>query len=371
MRTVEKVLVVGNSVRNIACSARKAGYIVYALDRFGDVDMRKCANKAQILKNIPCNELRKIVESFGDFDAIIPGPGFENLKLKNTLSNPLNIIEDAGDKSKLPGKMNSMGIPHPSTESADKADGMGFPLMVKPKAGSGGMKNIIIRNETEMRNFQTRNDSHDFIAQEFVKGIPCSASLISTGDDAVVVALNEQLIGLPWLTRVPFAYCGNITPFHTKFKAEMVQYALQIAMEFKLRGSNGVDFMLTDKGIQVIEINPRFQGSLDTVELSTGMSIFDAHIRSFEGELPKLRGFQCFAAKTIIFAEKELVITREISDILIRCMNKGRAADIPTPGAIIQPDEPITTMLSTARTRMTVLDSVRKSSQHIKRRTEA
>jgi predicted ATP-grasp superfamily ATP-dependent carboligase len=371
MKKVKKVLVVGNSVRNIACSARKAGYIVYALDRFGDVDTRNCANKAQILENIPGNDLHKIVESFGDIDAIIPGPGFENLKLKNALSNPLKIIEYVGDKSKLPGKLNSMGIPHPKTESVNRSDGMGFPLMVKPKAGSGGMKNIIVRNETEMKNFQNRSDSNDFIAQEFVKGIPCSASLISTGDDAVVVALNEQLIGTPWLTRIPFAYCGNITPFHTKFKEEMVKYALQIALEFKLQGSNGIDFMVTDKGVQVIEINPRFQGSIDTVELSTGMSIFDAHIRSFDGELPELRGFQCFAAKTIIFTEKELVITPEFSDTLIKCMNKGRAADIPTRGVVIQPDEPITTMLSRARTRTAALDTVRKSSQHIKRRTEA
>src|SRR4030067_2386771 len=100
MKKVKKVLVLGNSVRNIACSARKAGYIVDAFDHFGDVDTRKCANKTQILENIPFNELRKIVESFGDIDAIIPGPGFENLELKNTLSNPLKIIEDAGDKSK-------------------------------------------------------------------------------------------------------------------------------------------------------------------------------------------------------------------------------------------------------------------------------
>jgi len=44
--------------------------------------------------------------------------------------------------------------------------------------------------------------------------------------------------------------------------------------------------MLTDKGVQVIEVNPRFQGSIDTIELSTGLSIFDAHIKSFDGELP-------------------------------------------------------------------------------------
>ncbi|MFZ3168935.1 MAG: ATP-grasp domain-containing protein [Candidatus Methanoperedens sp.] len=367
---IKKVLMIGNSVRNIACSAKKAGYIVYALDRFGDVDMQKCANKAQLLGNKSMNELQDVVESFGDVDAIILGSGFETLNLKNTLNNTPKIAEEAADKLKLPEKLNSLGIPHPITEPIDKADGLDFPLMIKPREGSGGMRNVIVRNEAEINNFRDKFDSHDFIAQEFIEGVPCSASLISTGDDTVVVALNEQLIGIPWLTRVPFAYCGNITPFHTKFKEEMMQYAKQIAIEFKLRGSNGVDFMMTDKGIQVLEINPRFQGSLDTVELSTGLNIFDAHVRSFEGELPQLRESGCFAAKTIIFAEKELVITKEISDILIKCMSDGKAVDIPQTDLTIHPDEPVTTLLATARTRRAVFDKVRQSCELIKRRTE-
>ena len=365
----KKVLIIGNSARNIACSARRAGYIVYALDRFGDLDMQKCANKAQLLGNI--SGLQDMVEStFGDADAIILGSGFENLELKNTLNNTPEIADKAGDKSKLPEKLDSLGIPHPGTRQVDKADDLGFPLMIKPGTGSGGMRNIIVRNKAELDNFRNMNDSQDFIAQEFIEGIPCSASLISTGDDSLVVAINEQLIGTPWLTRIPFGYCGNITPFHTKFREEMVEYANQIAIEFRLKGSNGVDFMVTDNGVQVIEINPRFQGSLDTVELSTGLNIFDAHLRSFEGYLPQLRKYRCFAAKTIIFAEKELVITKDISDTLVKCMDKGRAADIPRPGLTIKPDEPITTMLATARTRMTAIYKARQYSQLIKKRTE-
>ena len=369
MKKVRKVLVIGNNVRSIACSARKAGYTVYAFDRFGDVDMQKCAYRAHILGKTG-NELQQMVVSCGDIDAVILGPGFENVQLKNALNNPPHIMEKAGDKLKLPRKLYSMGIPHPRTGSPGKAEDMGFPLMIKPRAGSGGIKNIIIRNEAEMEKFRNRDDTHDFIAQEFIEGIPCSASLICTGDDAAVVALNEQLIGIPWLTRLPFAYCGNITPFNTKFKEEMVKYAKQIALEFKLLGSNGVDFMLTDKGVQVIEINPRFQGSLDTIELATGLNVFDAHIKSFEGELPQVREPRCFAAKAIIFSEKEFVISREISDMLIKCMDKGRAADIPRVGLPILPDEPITTMLATAQTRITALEKVRKSSQQIKERTE-
>jgi predicted ATP-grasp superfamily ATP-dependent carboligase len=264
-------------------------------------------------------------------------------------------MEETGNKSKLPKKLKKMGIPHPDTEPLDKADVLGFPLMVKPKSGSGGMKNLIIKNEHEMNLFRGRDDSHEFIAQEFIEGISCSASLISTGDEAVVIAVNEQLIGTPWLTRVPFAYCGNVTPFETKFREKIQEYSKQIAIDFKLRGSNGVDFIMTDKGIKVIEINPRFQGSIDTVELSTGLNVFDAHIKSFSGELPELREPRCFAAKNIIYADKKLMINRHLSEKLVKYMIKGRASDIPRPGQEVHPDEPVTTILSTASTRRMAL----------------
>ena len=151
---IKKVLIIGNSVRNIACSARKAGYIVYALDRFGDVDMQECANKAQLLGNMSVNELQNMAGSFGDVDAIILGSGFETLNLKNTLNNTSKVTKDASDKSMLPNKLESLGIPHPKTESMDKADVLDFPLMIKPRTGSGGMRNIMVRNEAEMDNFR-------------------------------------------------------------------------------------------------------------------------------------------------------------------------------------------------------------------------
>ncbi len=360
------VLVIANSARSIVCSAKKAGYTVFALDRFGDVDMRQCADKAELIHGGQENRMHELAESFGDVDAVILGHGFENLDFKNTLNNPKEVMEEVNDKSKLPRKLSSMGIPHPETESIDKARGIGFPLMIKPKVGSGGMRNTIVSSEEELALLKERTDAQEFIAQEFVRGIPCSASVISTDDDAVVVALNEQLIGLSWLTGLPFAYCGNITPFHTKFSNEMIQYAEQIALEFGLLGSNGIDFMLTERGIEVIEVNPRFQGSLDTVELSTGMNIVDAHIKSFACELPKVRKTACFAAKAIVYANKKVVIGKRVSDMLIRCMESGRAADIPQPKAVIQPDEPITTTLATAKTRSIVLEKVEKSARCIK-----
>ncbi len=225
---------------------------------------------------------------------------------------------------------------------------------------------MLVRDAEELASFMERNDADEFLAQEYLEGIPCSASLIGNGNDARVVALNEQLIGIPWLTGLPFAYCGNITPFHSRFNDEMIQYATRIASEFRLVGSNGVDFMLTDKGLFVLEVNPRFQGSLDTIELSLGINIFDAHVKSFEGELPEPVEPARFAAKVIAYANERVVIDEKISERLNKCMKQGSAADIPRRGWVVKPDEPVATFLETGKTREIALETAGKSARYIK-----
>lgn len=370
MQNLNKMLLMGNSVRSIACSAKKAGYTVFAIDRFGDVDMRRCADRAFYIGNGDENKLYEFAASIGDLDGVVLMPGFENLKFKNTFNNTSEVIERINDKSKLPEMLGKMGIPHPRTEKFENASLLGFPMMLKPVSGSGGMRNIVVRDEEELENFRERSDSNQFIAQEFVEGIPCSASIISTGDEACVVALNEQLIGVNWLTGLPFAYCGNITPFYTRSSDEMIRIAREIALEFKLVGSNGVDFIQTENGITVLEVNPRFQGSLDTVELSTGINIFDAHIKSFYGELPKLKENICFATKAIVYADKVIEINTVIQDVLNGYMKLGQAADIPRPDSIINRDEPVVTIIGTGKTRSKVLKKVEKSARFIKSLTE-
>jgi len=366
-----RILVVCHSSRGIVCSAKKAGYTVYAIDNFGDVDMLGCADKAELSGNAPEDRIYELARSFGDFDAVVLGPGFEKLRFRNILSNRLPVMQEVNDKLKIAKRFASLDIPHPDTELLTKASGDRFPLMIKPRFGSGGMLNITVRDEDELADLKARDDAGNFIAQEFVEGTPCSASLICTGDDAAVIALNEQLIGTPWLTRLPFAYCGNITPFRTGSGNEMVQYAARIAREFKLVGSNGVDFILTEKGAVALEVNPRFQGSLDTIELSTGISVFDAHVRSFAGELPRMRDFSRYAAKAILYADRRLIIDKKLSDRLIGCMNANHAADVPQAGCVISPDEPVATLLGTGETREIALGNASKYAYTIRAMSEA
>ena len=364
-----KVLVIGNSTRSIVCSAKRAGHTVFSIDNFCDIDMRLCADSALHLEHAD-SRIYELALSFGEIDGVILGTGFERLKFKNVLGNRIEVSGEVNDKLKLAKKFQTMGMPHPETEELSKAERLKFPLIIKPICGSGGMRNFTVNDEDELAAIQSRPDAREFIAQEFVDGIPCSASIIGTGDDACVIALNEQLIGTPGLTRLPFAYCGNVTPFVTQFQNEMIEYSEQIALEFGLKGSNGVDFIQTEKGIVAIEVNPRFQGSLDTIELSCGKNVFDEHVRSFSGKLPKPGKHKRFAVRNILYAGNTIKVNERLFNRLIKCMKMGRAADIPEKGWTAREDEPLTTLLETGRMREMALEKVERSARYIRGMTE-
>ena len=63
------------------------------------------------------------------------------------------------------------------------------------------------------------------------------------------------------------------------------RYRPKLIPALGLVGTNGIDFMVNKDGPKVLEINPRFQGSVDAVEMATGENMFQAHVDAINGKL--------------------------------------------------------------------------------------
>lgn len=385
---MKNVLVIGFSTRNAICSGSRAGYNMYAIDAFCDQDMLRCAADARRLvpegrfdsKLIDPLVLMEAIESFGvDFDAIIPASGFETLKLPGSrypvLRNSPAALKEVTDKSRFAKLLGSMNMPHPQTYSFSELENASFPLMVKPACAGGGIFNRIVHSQEELDNYilhlqsnQIHIKEEDMIFQQYLSGIPASVSLISTPDRACTVAVNEQLIGVSWLTKLPFAYCGNVTPLLTPYANQMKNIAEELITELGLIGSIGVDFLITDDGPVPLEVNARFQGSMDTVELATGANIFEEHMQAFEGHILQERSmepvYRQFAARAVMYAEQKTVITEGS----MTGIHDKKTADIPRTGDIIEEDEPITSVISTGDTRKKVMGEIEQSVMFIRQR---
>jgi hypothetical protein len=348
---VQKILVIGYSTRYIVCSGRRAGYEIYSIDHFCDMDLQKSA-KTVLRLPMSIDRINACIKGWG-IDATILASGFERIKVDGVvLNNDMRTMEKVTNKLWLAERLEELGIPHPRTYTEDEYE-IRYPLVAKPIFGGGGEGSFLVKTQRDL----PEDDS--FLLQAFIVGKPASVSLISTKEEALAVAVNEQLIGERWLgQRNRFGYCGNITPFLTTQDRKMCKIAEDLVLDLGLIGSNGVDFVLTPDGPVVMEVNPRFQGSLDTIELSTGYNVFHAHMMAFEDDLIVPESPKRFGVKAIVFADEDLLMKRKL--------DREGIADIPQTGRRIQRGNPIATAFGASIGRNDAIRVVMENVRYIR-----
>ena len=380
---LSKILILGIDLVGLASSAKTAGYKVYAVDYFGDHDLKKSCNmcfslieqkegisNGKIEDNFDPSrflELSKLISHIVNLDAIFLSSGLDdsNLILKELdelapiLGNPPNIIRRVRDKEIFFRELEKLGIHYPTTvtiknvdEAKDIANRIGYPLILKPHDGFSGVGIRKVLNEKELENvFQNLNtwSSKGVLIQEFIKGVNASVSFIASDNNVSTLTLNEQLLGLREVFQTePFGYCGNNLPLDAsesvRIKTEKI--VEKIAKNFNLRGSNGIDLVITSKGEPyVIEVNPRFQGTLECVERVLNLNLVQLHIDACIRGVVPINKFQTTAYSTrIILYTPYRVVAPDL-----RAIREIR--DIPMKGSIIEKGEPLCSVVTVGKTR--------------------
>ena len=177
-----------------------------------------------------------------------------------------------------------------------------------------------------------------------------------------------------------FEYSGNILPLDEnsfsmfndnrtniernnfnieELNEEMKNISEDLIKEFKLVGSNGVDYILGSDGeLKVIEINPRFQGTYELVENALGINLLDAHIRACEGEIIDIPDPNQYSVKKIIYARKQVKIGN---------LNIPNVYDIPYEGVEIEKDQPLVTLISSNKNLETATEDMKIAENEVYR----
>jgi predicted ATP-grasp superfamily ATP-dependent carboligase len=394
--------VIGIDVVSLAASARKAGYQVYAVDYFGDQDIKRlCRESRSIVKQRIGETCGKLDKDFSpeallqlakgllrkvEIDAVLlssglddsPGVLFELDDLIPILGNHPNAVKRVRDKMKFFQEIERLRIPHPETAMAEnleeargEAKNIGYPVLVKPlrSFGGAGIRKAEGSEEIEQAFQDAALLDDKALIQEYIPGIAASASLISSTNRAVTLTLNEQLLGMSEMgQREPFGYCGNVVPLQVnEAVADRCKGIVKrVVSHFNLVGSNGIDFMISKEGVpHIIEVNPRFQGTLECVERTLNMSIVKAHVEAcIQGKLPTLKKSpSAFCVRLILFAPQRSVVPN------LSIFEEVR--DIPLPEVIIEKGEPVCSIIIKEKTRNSAVKKARMRAKLIYGKTSA
>jgi predicted ATP-grasp superfamily ATP-dependent carboligase len=335
-----------------------------ALDYFGDADLAALSDRVPLRTLSLSRDLHRPRTAAAlaraalglDWEALAYSGGLENRPVLleslerhgRILGNGPGAVARVRDPRALFGFLRRAGIPHARTWTGRNA--------AAPRGGgrdlwkgirSGGGSRVLAARPGQAR-------PRGFYRQEFLAGIPGSASFVADGERAVLLGLSEQLSGWRALGVRGFRYGGSIAgPVERlvprRAAAVLAGAVASITRRFRLRGLNGVDFILAHGVPHVIEVNPRYTASMELLEELSGVNFFDLHLAAvLRGDLPARRPPLPpgrFMGKGILYAPRDLRVADPESLARLGCR------DIPVAGEAIAAGHPICTVIARARTR--------------------
>jgi predicted ATP-grasp superfamily ATP-dependent carboligase len=219
-----------------------------------------------------------------------------------SLNCEIGAIKCVSNKMKMYEMLKKRGFKVPETVLVDThkkiedikilTRDLGYPLVFKPLDGvsCGGLS--LVRNDANIaeaiKKIEKESMNKQFIAQKMIRGKATSACVISTGEKAVAVTLNRQLVTLA-LPNEQSSYYGGMVPFDHNLEKEALKTAERAVEGIGgLKGYVGVDMILTKEGAMVLEINPRlttsYLGLRRVINFNPAEAIVDAIIGK---KLPK------------------------------------------------------------------------------------
>lgn len=345
-----KVLVAGFATRHVAQSAHRAGHDVYAVDHFCDQDLSwytKDRIRFEDLEDLPsavgemCSRHR--------FDMLVVTSGAEDLPAKVPVcGTSADKIHRFLDKLAIQHFFEELRVPVPGLVKEGE-----YPAFFKPRRGAGGWRNAVIGSESGRRAWEELYPGVPYIRQRVVTGIPASVCCVTDGRRARAIATNEQI--LRGEDGVMFGFCGSITPCTHPQAITMIPHAEMIAAASGCTGTVGIDFVLGDESY-AIEINPRFQATVDTVEMATGQNLFELHRQVCEGIIPGPAPLprHC-AVRRILFAGRDMTVTEDLSRLA------PIVADIPWPGTFLEKGQALVSVFGRGTTRAGALGDLDKN----------
>jgi predicted ATP-grasp superfamily ATP-dependent carboligase len=330
--------------------------VVYAVDHFCDQDLAWCTEDC-----LTFGELDELPDTIAELaarhpvDALVVTSGAEAIGTTIPLcGTPPAKVERFLDKLEIQRFFEGLEVPVPPLAGSDQ-----FPAMVKPRRGAGGWRNAVVKTAEDLRRWEEAWPDVPYVAQYLVDGIPSSVSCVADGRRARAVAVNRQILRGNGESAHGFA--GSVTPFAHPLAAEMVAIAERIAAASGCVGSVGVDFMAGEKP-WAIEINPRFQATVDTVEMATGESVFSLHMDACRGVIPEARPqAKAVAVRRILFAERDMRLDADLSALA------PRIADIPWPGTEFEEGHAVVSVFGCGRTESAAFESLEQNAATVRR----
>lgn len=281
------LLVLAASARPLAVSARRAGYQVVAIDGFGDLDTRAAAHRwhrvpfeadgfdqpalLSALKPYP-----KSMLVYGGGLEWSPGVLARLGHAIEVVGNQAETLKFIADAPRFFRQLRECGVPHPPVRQTPPDDG-GMWLSKRAAASGGG--------HVRWRQTGDCPDRARYF-QRYAPGVIYSVLFLADRRSFCEVGWNRLLDP----DDAPgFDYRGavNRAPgLGSRARDAVREWIHRLVPTVGLAGLNGLDFVLTEDGPVLIDLNARPPATLSLFDPEYPRGLVHAHVAAVRGKLP-------------------------------------------------------------------------------------
>jgi predicted ATP-grasp superfamily ATP-dependent carboligase len=165
--------------------------------------------------------------------------------------------------------------------------------VVKPDDGAGCSDTRIFSPPKAARKWITAQQHGGYVLQPYISGRPCSVSVLCGNGDVVLLACNDQRVAV---SDNQFHDMGSTVNGIEDESGELERLTCRVISAIPgMWGYVGIDFILTDQGPVVLEVNPRMTLSHAGLRASIGVNpvemlldmLRDGHTRGLKPQMSR------------------------------------------------------------------------------------
>ena len=326
MKSSKSVLVFGcgELQRSIIGRAHKMGLYVVGIDPCADAFCKDDVDAFEVVGGQDFEGTCAVVDKYC-IDAIVTAATDKPLVMMARVAEkygyPFFSVDTAQwstDKFQMKRRFEFGGIPHAQgrlISKVDDAEGLTFPIIVKPRDNSGSRGVKLCRSIEELKNSieeALENSKLDTVlAEEFIEGQEYSVEgLHYDGKSEVIQFTEKKTTEFPYNVELGHIQPANISE-ENKCAIRKIINKIGLALHFENCPSH-TELKINERGVFVIETSPRLGGDYITstlAPLSTGVNLEDELLGISLGNsiTPSPKAIKCSGVRFFSFEEGRVI----------------------------------------------------------------
>lgn len=308
-------LIISQSGRALAASAKRAGIATHVIDLFADDDtVENTLSNVSVTGFSDGNNSETLIDVITKYESnnpdlsVLIGSGFEDnpellTQLEQRFSvigNHSSIIRQLKDPTVFFKKLEELALPYPEYIT-DVNQVFSGAFLIKSIGGAGG---------GHIRHFINHKSlAPGTYLQALLGGKNYSATFLADGQSFHLLGFNKTWVSME---NSDFKFAGAVSnvSLPNELCQQLTDAIRRLVVLFKLKGLCGLDFIVEKSGnYSILEVNPRPTATFELYE--TQGSLFPRHIAAFHGEMTKPELEQNLSrALGLLYAGKSITIPR-------------------------------------------------------------